>query len=308
MSICKKIVSEIKAKEHKIKSHLRITEGQWSGERKSMLDSIEKINDDSLKDFKENYLTFIVACAYAVKGEDENTSLLKILSNQQLPPSSVNNSGPTWFQFSPHTCKDPQSGPGGKASSKLDLAFGNFTKYENSEIVYDPPEQGDGWICFVEMKILEDISSNSKDNPIYNQFAKYIKSAINFHEYSNTAEDKKYPANIHISLVTPKIFIENPGSRLYSYKFKEYKSETDETINVSNIKKDIPDIAKKEYFDDILCKNLWINSNINERLQNLKLHLIPYEDILDAIPESRLKECINEIRANNRIFDKPSGS
>jgi len=48
-------------------------------------------------------------------------------------------------------------------------------------------------------------------------------------------------------------------------------------------------------------------SGMIERLPFLKLHWIPYEDILDAVPENPLKDYIKKIRAKNPVFDKASG-
>jgi hypothetical protein len=46
---------------------------------------------------------------------------------------------------------------------------------------------------------------------------------------------------------------------------------------------------------------------MNERLPFLQLHWIPYEDILDAVPENPLKDYIKKICTENRVFDKASG-
>jgi hypothetical protein len=261
---------------------------------------------ESVKNIPERDLTFIIACAFAIEGKKGCNLLLEIFCENQSPEHSKNTSSPIWFEFRPHICKDPKSGPGGKAHSTLDLALGNFNKHETSEIVYKPPESGKGWICFVEMKIMADISGNSTDNPTYNQLAKYIKSAFNFHEYCR-ADDKKYPEIIHVTLVTPNKFIENRHSRhsrLYGYKFGEYKNEKDKTINVSDIKSDIPNTAKNEYFDGKLCVNLWTKAEIDNRLTNLKLHWIPYEKLLFAVPaDNNLKKCIDKICAANPIFE-----
>lgn len=389
MKIGEDIADCIEQNESKIRTHLQISQGQWNNGKKSMIKSIRKISD--LKDIKENYLTFILACAYAIKGKGD--TLLEILSENKLSTETSH----IWFQYSPHTCKDPKSGQSGKAHSTLDLAFGNICRRDDTEteIVYESPEKGEGWIFFVEMKILADISGDSTDNPTYNQLAKYIKSAFTFQEDGATSE-KRYPENIHIAIVTPRKFIEkeNRHSRLYGYKFEEYVHEDKitkiKTINVHNLKSDIPKQINNEFFSKYFCWNdilnnnyekfkeflnhyykiqikdenirknndtsfsvlddqgghvlslkknstkvglkidskrsknliavnengqeniyfgenfvdLWNKANIDERLNKLNLHWIPYEDILDAVPESDLKKYITQIRKVNPIFDK----
>ncbi len=301
MNIGESIETEIIRNKTKICQFLKVSPMQWEKRMKHLH------NISGLENIAEKDLTFIMACAYAIKGKEGCNSLLERLCDHQIPEDSENELNPIWFEYSPYICKDPNSGRGGKAKITLDLAFGNFShrKETESEIAYRPPENGKGWICFVEMKLLEDISGDSTDNPTYNQLAKYIKSAFNFHEYSEVRE-KKYPENIHVTLVTPKKFMDNPHSRLYGYKFEDYKNGM--TINVSSIKIDVPNIAENEYFDDRLCVNLWTESKIDDRLKNLNLHWIPYEKLLDNIPDTNpFKELINKIRAENTIFEKASG-
>ncbi len=352
---------------------------------------------ECVENIPERDLTFIIACAYAINGEEGCNSLLEILCALQ-PPNDYTELNPIWFEFSPHTCKDPLSGQSGKAHSTLDLAFGNICLCDdtNTEIVYKSPENGEGWIFFVEMKILADISGDSTDNPTYNQLAKYIKSSFTFQE-DGAAREKRYPENIHIAIVTPRKFIEkeNLHSRLYGYKIEEYVHEDRitkmKTINVNTIKSDIPKQINNEFFSKYFCWNdilnndyekfkeflnhyyekqikdenirknndtsfsvlndqgglvlslkkddnrvslrianktknliavnengklniyfdenfvdLWNKADIDERLKKLNLHWIPYEDILDAVPQSPLKDYINRIRDTNPIFDKPS--
>jgi hypothetical protein len=310
MSICEGIYNIITDPKRDIRTHFHISNRQWNKWTESIRHKKDDLLGDEKEGLREDHWTFIVASAYAIDGDDGCKSLLKTVSDQQLPDNSENEPFPIWSKYSPYTCKDPRSGRGSKAKIIPDLAFGNFVERENTEaeIVYVPPPKGNGWICFVEIKLLEDISGDSTDNPTYNQLAKYIKGALNFHEYCD-GNEKKYPENIHITLITPKKFMINPHSRLYGYKFEDYRNKDTKTINVNNIKDDIPDIAENEYFDDIFCLNLLTESGIDDRLKKLKLHWIPYENLLDNIPDTNpLKKYIDKIRAANPIFDKPSES
>lgn len=242
-----------------------------------------KVYHEFIKNIPEEYLTFIIACAYAIDGKNGCNSFLKKVCGDKLP-ENFEESTRIWFEAMPLK---------GISSPTLDLAFGNFNR-PNNDNTKTQIEYINGHVCFVEMKTWKDIQSSSTDNPKYNQLAKYIRSALIFQQAG------VFPREVHVTLVTPRIFHKNWKSRLYGYKFREYACPQ---INADNIINDIelPIINEK-------IENNWINYDKNgmvERLPFLKLHWIAYEDILDAVPDGDLKKYINQIRAANPIFDKP---
>ncbi len=296
MSICKDIIKEIKNNKE-IREYLKITDDKLEGKDDSMIDKIEPKPDTELHRLEEDYLTFILACAYAFDGNRGCHSLEKLLCGGNLHDFSEKENYHMWFQPQPFK---------GKSSPKLDLAFGNIIRPSGSlndnttpQIVYDPPINVGGRICFVEMKTVKDIDSSSTGNPIYNQLARYIRASLILQK------EGLFPEAVHVTLVTPRIFQKNPKSRLYGYKFIEYACPE---IHPENIMSDIPIksdgppyIENEEIGDWIKCDK----NSMMERLPFLKLHWIAYEAILDAVPESDLKKYINQIRTANPIFDKP---
>ncbi|GFO96265.1 hypothetical protein ig2599ANME_0454 [groundwater metagenome] len=297
MNIGKEITNGIQDNRNKIDLFLKVSQEKW----RSRINHINGLKE--LKNIPEDDLTFIFACAYAIEGQERILSLQQIISDQQIHPSEKD-VNLIWFKHSPYAV-NKEEGRGRPSFSELDLAFGNIKPCIGTEsyISYGPKDTSNGWICFVEMKILTDIDVKSTDNPNYNQLAKYIKNALTIQKYGRTVEGK-YPSEVHVSLITPKRFIDNKFSRLYGYKFEEYTSVNE----INFIKRDIPNRINHENFNED-----WLDPmqqpDIDKRLKNLKLHWIPYENLLDNIPDSNLlKTHIDEIHAANPIFDKPSES
>ena len=301
MIIGEEIADCIKKNNQKIRTHLQISDGQWINGKRSMIKRIEKIS--KLEDIKENYLTFILSCAYAIESPEIIHSLQKILLNRQNN-TSEKKVNPIWFQYSPYAVNKGH-GRGRPSYSIFDLAFGDIEPCTGTEsyIAYGQKDTNNGWICIIEMKILTDIGVNSTDNPNYNQLAKYIKVALTLQKFGRIIEGK-FPSEVYLSLVTPQRFIGNRYSRLYGYKFDEYTSKD----KINFIKKDIPHKINHEYFNQD-----WLDPmqqpDIDNRLKSLKLNWIPYENLLDNIPDTNpLKKYIDKIREANPIFDKSSES
>lgn len=257
--------------------------------------TIVQIEDDELNEFREDYLTFIVACAYAYHGKKDCYLLQQILCENSLPTYSEGGDYRIFFQALPLK---------GNSSPKLDLAFGNINRpggnTKKDQIVY-VPQKGSGQICFIEMKTLDDMDSSSKGNPVYNQLAKYIRAGLIFQNA------RIFPKEVHVTLVTPRVFIKNLKSRFYGYKYIEYACPQ---INPENIMPDIPIKADRPpYIENEKLDDNWIKCDkdgLIERFPSLRLHWIPYENLLDNIPDTNpLKKYIDKIRVANPIFDKP---
>ena len=264
-------------------------------EFKGIVNKIRNLNDN-LQDFSEDYLTFSVASAYASMGKKGCYLLQQILCENMMPPFSEENDYRIWFQARPIK---------GTSSPTLDLAFGNLDRpngdINKTQIVYVTNQNGIGQICFVEMKTWEDLDTSSTGNPKYNQLAKYIRSALIFQKAGI------FPKEVHVTLVTPRIFIKNPKSRFYGYKFIEYACPQ---INPENIMPDIPIRADRPpYIENEELDDNWIKCDkdgLIERFPYLRLHWIPYENLLDNIPDTNpLKKYIDQIRAANPIFESP---
>lgn len=123
-----------------------------------------------------------------------------------------------WFESEPLSPRKGKSG-NSEGNTKLDLAFGNIKNRANTKsgIEYDPEKKG-SWVCFVESKLLSDCSTKVSYDPLRNQIIRVIENLLCFQK------DGKFPQNLFFTLLTPRLFRENPKSRLYGYKVNEYKN------------------------------------------------------------------------------------
>lgn len=186
--------------------------------------------------FKTDYISFI--CGEKVKAADPEI----------------------WYEAEPIP---PRIGEG---NTKLDLAFGSIRLREGTQlgIEYDST-QNDSWVCFVEAKFYSDCSTTVSNDPLRNQIIRVIENLLCFQSLG------KFPKKLYFTLLTPRVFKQNPLSRLYGYKMNEY-TKRDSIINDINISM----LAKRN-------RNGWVypDSEINERVKLLKINWISYEDILE---------------------------
>lgn len=91
-----------------------------------------------------------------------------------------------------------------------------------------------GFAIIIEAKVLSDISVDIIYDTMRNQIARNIDVMLEKNEQLCEPLNRRNPERTLFLLVTPKIFKDNPQSRLYGYKFLDYKS------SVQNIKADLP--------------------------------------------------------------------
>jgi hypothetical protein len=91
-----------------------------------------------------------------------------------------------------------------------------------------------GFAVIIEAKVLSDISYFITYDTMRNQMARIIDVMLEKNDNLTEILKKRDPDKTLFLLITPKIFKENPESRLYGYKFNEYKN------NIEAISKDLP--------------------------------------------------------------------
>jgi hypothetical protein len=84
---------------------------------------------------------------------------------------------------------------------------------------------GNGFAVVIEAKVLSDISYQITYDVMRNQIARNIDVMLEENESLCPPLNKRIPSRTLFLLVTPRIFQENPTSRLYGYKFNDYKSD-----------------------------------------------------------------------------------
>jgi len=124
-----------------------------------------------------------------------------------------------------------------------------------------------GFAVIIETKVLSDISYDVTYDTIRNQIARNVDVMLEENRKLCPPLNKRDPEKTLFLLITPKLFRDNPSSRLYGYKMREYKT------NPESLAADLPhrscnweEISKRlgwltwEDFKDV-NKNccLWLN-------------------------------------------------
>jgi len=169
-----------------------------------------------------------------------------------------------WYESEPLSPRKGKSG-NSEGNTKLDLAFGNIKNRGNTKsgIEYDPEKKG-SWVCFVESKLFSDCSTNVSHDPLRNQIIRVIENLLCFQK------DSKFPQNLFFTLLTPRLFRENPKSKLYGYKMDEYKNP-----------KDILDAIRTSPIPERYKGNWCYPEDLEDRIKLLKITWITYEEIFE---------------------------
>jgi hypothetical protein len=81
-----------------------------------------------------------------------------------------------------------------------------------------------GFAVIIEAKVLSDISYETTYDAMRNQIAGNIDVMLEENKELCHPLDKRNLDKTLFLLVAPKVFKDNPSSRLYGYKFNEYKA------------------------------------------------------------------------------------
>lgn len=108
-----------------------------------------------------------------------------------------------------------------------------------------------GFNVFIEAKVLSDISYSVTYDSMRNQIARNLDVMLS-KEKSNNFSNKRETEKSLFLLLTPKLFKDNPRSRLYGYVFNDYKN------NSELIKADLPHREDIKDFASISKRIGWI--------------------------------------------------
>jgi hypothetical protein len=100
-----------------------------------------------------------------------------------------------------------------------------------------------GFNVLIEAKVLSDISISITYDVARNQIARNIDVMLEKNGKLCDTLKKRDPNKSLFLLLTPKLFKDNPTSRLYGYKIREYQ---DKNKGVDALKRDLPHRAKEE--------------------------------------------------------------
>jgi len=100
-----------------------------------------------------------------------------------------------------------------------------------------------GFNVLIEAKVLSDISISITYDVVRNQITRNIDVMLEKNGKLCDTLKKRDPNKSLFLLLTPKLFKDNPTSRLYGYKIREYQ---DKNKGVDALKRDLPHRAKEE--------------------------------------------------------------
>jgi hypothetical protein len=125
---------------------------------------------------------------------------------------------------------EPLSTRNREGNTVLDIAFGHIEprllppkngassdKALVEGISYGPHAQG-SWVCFVEAKCLSDVSTRVTHDALRNQLTRILENLLCFQANGSV------PSHLYFALLTPKVFRDQPNTRLYGYKMRDYKN------------------------------------------------------------------------------------
>jgi hypothetical protein len=252
------LVDGIRQHRERLRETLYIGHANWD----SLLAKVAQQERTRRVDFyDEQVWTFLVGCAYAMRGPEGTGTLAQILTGS-TPPTTTK----AWFEC---LSFPPRSREG---NTHLDLALGSIALRNGTQGGIELGRDEPSWVCFVECKWYADIAGTVTGDKHRNQLARVIENAVYFKQGDRFAQE------VHVTLVTPEVFQSHPvRARLYQYKFPEYCSA---------------DTGAANLMKDLSASPLPLRSGLprtQDRLRNLHLHWITYETLFEKAPDSELR-------------------
>lgn len=157
-----------------------------------------------------------------------------------------------------------------EGNSYIDMALGALKRREKTQSGLAYSKGNGNEVCFVEAKYLSDLSTKTEHSPIRNQMERVIENLLVLEDTCD------YPENVVFTLLTPRVFKKEFGSRIYSYKYREYEEK---------LGKDNDYLAKKIEFkidyDNKRFEHSKTDRYILDRLNALKINWVTFEDIFE---------------------------
>ena len=249
----------------RIAEYVCVAHRQWA----SVISRIARQQAAALADFPDEQVwTFLIACGYAMAGGPGVSALARQLTESH---PRVDTATKIWFEGLPIPPRKKEG------LTHLDLALGSIVRRGSTQsgIALDPVEGA--WICFCEMKWYSDVQPTVTNDMQRNQLPRVIENALCF---QHTGE---YAETVHVTLVTPAVFRDAVArSRLYQYKFDEYKRDGD------SILRDL-EASRLEH----RSQRDWVYPpDIAQRIRNLSLHWATYDDLFENLPYSPISQDI----------------
>lgn len=178
-----------------------------------------------------------------------------------------------------------------EGNSHIDIVIGNVirrTNYKGEDqkngITYEATPGGG--VCFVESKLNSDISYRTNASPLRNQLIRVIENLLTF-QTSSLDLTPRYPQRLHFVMMTPKMFKDNPTSRLYGFLLEKYSSDGNTKAIYEAISKSTKSTVRDEENWRYPSKEEML-----ERISRLRIHWVSTEKVINYIPNTEYKEAL----------------
>ncbi|WP_028856272.1 hypothetical protein [Psychrilyobacter atlanticus] len=195
----------------------------------------------------------------------ENNEIYKLVSGFK-----INNNHSIFFEGQPMTPYKKKEG-----NSYIDMALGSINIREKTKSGLEYFSEFGNRICFVEAKYFSDLSGMTEHSCTRNQMDRVIENLLCMQE------NNKFPNEVVFTLLTPRKFKKNYGSRMYSYKYYEYEEKLDKEKGTLAKKIELSLENKREEYTKE-------KGFIEERLKKLKLNWVTFEDIFEEFLKDEL--------------------
>jgi len=189
-----------------------------------------------------------------------------------------------WLEMLP---QPPRKGVKGRSesNSEIDISLGALSTRDGTKSGLE--YGGDGGICLVECKWLSDLSTHTTHDPVRNQLARVIESAVTLQSFDASTQTILMPDDIHVTLLTPSWFRdEAPRSRFYGFLVEDYN------FNTRRICEDIESCqipARTRHL------NWQYPNDLAQRVSKVRLHWVTYKDLFRRMPDSGFKDKLGEL-------------
>jgi hypothetical protein len=242
-----------------ITKYVHIGYARWD----DLIARVRRQEESSSRDCDDEQIwTFVVACGYAMCGQNGVASLGKILTGieRRAPVSSK-----IWLEVLPIPPRQQEG------ETHIDLALGTIRLREGTESGIQLDNAKGSWICFCEMKWYSDISVSVSYDVHRNQLARVIENALCFQSRGKHAD------RVHVTLVTPAVFRDSPArSRLYQYKFREYDTGRAQLMG------DLTGCI----LDSRDAPDWFLPTDLPQRVESLSLRWATFDELFESLPDS----------------------
>ena len=168
-----------------------------------------------------------------------------------------------WFEAMP---TPPRTGKSGyPEKTHVDLAFGNIKKRGDTGAGIEfYQNKKDSWVCFVEAKLEEDVSTGTIHDDKRNQIIRIIDNLICFQK------NGKFPQKLFFAMLTPRSYRDKPTERHYGFLINRYKNPKYIMDDISLSQKPERHQPDWNYPEDP-----------EDRIKLLKITWVTYEEILE---------------------------